>query len=82
MIKLKDQYIKSISDTIDQIDEVIRKYGILKYNQIKIQQEELKLTKMLDELYLKRSNIINNINKEYGEGVIDPQTWEFIPNNK
>lgn len=78
-MKLKEEHIKRISQMIDKTDQTIRHYGLLNYNITKMKQQKTKLLDQLDKLTDERNSLIQQISKKYGQGTIDPVSWEFKP---
>ena len=70
------QQVKQIRTSAIQIKTTLGDL-VIDENNIKLQKEEL--LKNYSELIVSEKNLIDTINKEYGEGNLDLATGEFTP---
>jgi len=82
--KLNQDEITKVTNIKNKVQEIIFSLG-----SIKLQQEHLKSSEQIilseyDKLQKEEQILLEQLQKKYGQGVIDTQTWEILPksNNK
>lgn len=76
-MKIKEEFIQEIVNSSSKIDEAIKRLGVVTYNQTLVKKQKDNLLVLIQSLNTQKEDLIKKISNEYGEGYIDPNTWEF-----
>ncbi len=78
-MKIKEQYSNKIIELTNDIDSSIKRLGFVVYHKISLKKEEQNLIQKIQNLNQEKETLVQQIYEEYGNGYIDPGTWQFIP---
>ena len=78
-MKIREELLQQVKQIRTSAIQITTTLGdlVIDENNIKLQKEEL--LKNYSELIVSEKNLIDTINKEYGEGNLDLETGEFTP---
>jgi hypothetical protein len=78
-MKIREELLQQVKQIRTSAIQITTTLGdlVIDENNIKLQKEEL--LKNYSELIVSEKNLIDTINKEYGEGNLDLATGEFTP---
>lgn len=79
-MKIKEEYVNGIIQITSSIEESVKRLGYVTFNKQLLKEEKANLTTKIKDLNNQKDELIKKISDEYGEGYIDPNTWEFISN--
>ena len=75
-----------------EIDQLSKLYNSYQKITLELGQIELQLNSLQDrkneiltenkKLIIEEQKIVKELNEKYGEGVVDPSDWSFVPNSK
>lgn len=78
-MKIKDEFINSILENTNKTDQLVKRLGLVSYNSNLLKKQKQNLIGKIQQLNNEKDHIIKNISQEYGNGYVNPQTWEFHP---
>lgn len=78
-MKISEKYSNAIIEITNSKDVSIKQLGSLQFNIIQMKKEKQKLIEIIEKLKQDEQILIKQISDEYGQGFIDPNTWEFFP---
>lgn len=78
-MKISEKYSNAIVEITKFKEVAIKQLGTLQYNIIQMKKEKQKLIETIEKLKQDEQILIKQISDEYGQGFIDPNTWEFFP---
>jgi hypothetical protein len=78
-MKIREELLQQVKQIRTSAIQITTTLGdlVIDENNIKLQKEEL--LKNYSQLIVSEKNLIDTINKEYGEGNLDLATGEFTP---
>ena len=86
-VKFTEEELKSIQDIQKSYTEVTNKLGQLSIAKLRLEQQEVSLTKEHDTLVETFNKIqddeqkfLDTITEKYGQGTLNPETGVFTPN--
>ncbi len=78
-MKIKDDYINKLTQNTNEIENSIKRLGLIEYNLNLLQAQKTKILQYLNNLDTDKQDLVKAISQEYGQGYIDPNTWQFYP---
>ncbi len=78
-MKIKDDYINKLTQNNNEIENSIKRLGLIEYNLNLLQAQKTKILQYLNNLDTDKQDLVKAISQEYGQGYIDPNTWQFYP---
>lgn len=81
-MKIKEQYSKKIIELTTNIDSSVKRLGFVTYHKSLLKQEKQNLTQEIQNLNQEKDALVQQIYNEYGNGYIDPNTWQFLPSQE
>lgn len=76
-MKIKEQYSNKIVELTNNIDSYVKKLGFVVYNLNLLKKEKENFIEEIKKLNQEKDALIQEIYNEYGNGYIDPNTWQF-----
>ncbi len=77
-MKIKEQYSNKIVELTNNIDSSVKKLGFVIYHKTLLEKEKQNLLQEIQNLNQEKDALIQQIYNEYGNGYIDPTTWQFL----
>lgn len=78
-MKIKEQYSKKLSEMSDLLNRLFLRNGMIDFNIKMLKDERTKLIENIQKIDSQKNELMQEISEEYGQGYIDPNTWEFFP---
>lgn len=78
-MKIKEQYSKKLSEMSDLLNRLFLRNGMIDFNIKMLKDERTKLIENIQKIDSQKNELMQKISEEYGQGYIDPNTWEFFP---
>lgn len=76
-MKIDERYSNKIIEITNKTDLAIRSLGFNQYNINMLKEQKQKLLNSIAQYSKEKQSIIQEISKQYGEGYLNPETWEF-----
>lgn len=76
-MKIEEKFSNKIIEITNKTDMAIRTLGFNQYNLHMLAEQKQKLLQSIAEYSVQKQNIIAEISQQYGDGYLNPQTWEF-----
>ena len=76
-MKIDEKYSNAIIEITNKTDLAIRSLGFNQYNIKILNEQKQKLLESIAQYSKQKQTIIQQISKQYGEGYLNPETWEF-----
>ena len=80
--KLEKKEVEKLSKLYNSYQKVTLELGQIELQLNSLQDRKNKILIENKKLIIEEQKIVKELNKKYGEGVVDPSDWSFIPNSK
>jgi hypothetical protein len=77
-VYITDEEKKELTDLTDLEGKFIFQLGEIEYQIQNLEEQKVELKKQIAAFKVKRNQLAARLQQKYGEGTIDPETWEFI----
>lgn len=81
-MKIKEQYSNKIIELTNNIDSSVKRLGFVTYHKSLLKKEKQNLIQEIQNLNQEKDALVQQIYGEYGNGYIDPNTWQFLPSQE
>jgi len=72
---------KELTDLGNLENQFIVQLGEIEYQIQNLEDQKLEIKKQIAAFKIKRNQLAARLQQKYGEGAINPETWEFIKSN-
>ena len=72
---------KELTDLGNSENQFIIQLGEIEYQIQNLEDQKLEVKKQIAAFKIKRNQLAARLQQKYGEGAINPETWEFIKSN-
>lgn len=76
-MKIDEKYSSKIMELTQKTQVAIRKLGFDQYNINLLTKEKQLLLSALQSYSKQKQQVISEISQQYGQGYLNPQTWQF-----
>lgn len=76
-MRIDEKYSNKIMEITNKTDLAIRSLGFNQYNLQILTDQKQKLLESIKQYSKDKQNIIMQISEQYGDGYLNPETWEF-----
>lgn len=76
-MKIDEKYSNRIIQLTNSTERAIRKLGFTEYNLKLLNKEKQSLLQMLQQYSTQKEAVITELSTQYGQGYLNPDTWEF-----
>lgn len=80
-IKFEDQELNQLKDLQSEYQKLVYSWGQLQMEKRIIENKEKEITSIYDSLNLKERELLDNLNKKYGDGSLNLENGTFTPNS-
>jgi hypothetical protein len=80
-VYISDEEKKELTDLGNLENKFIIQLGEIEYQLQEIEEQKIEVKKQIANYKIKRNQFASRLQQKYGEGAIDPETWEFIKSN-
>jgi len=77
-VYITDEEKKELTDLTDLEGKFIFQLGEIEYQIQNLEEQKVELKKQIAAFKVKRNQLAARLQQKYGEGTIDPETWEVI----
>lgn len=81
-MKLSEEYSQQIISLSNEINQSLKKLGVIAYNKQLLNIQKSNIVQKIEQTNKEKDDLISRISAEYGQGYVDPTTWQFHPANK
>lgn len=78
-MKLTEEEVKTLKILKENTEKLTKEFGLIKLAQINIKAREDEATRMLDTLKKQEKEVVEVLEKKYGQGSIDIDRGTFTP---
>lgn len=78
-MKIQEKYSKKFSQLTAQIETMVNSLGVTTYNMQLLNKKKNQLIDSIQDLNKDKQSLMKQILDEYGTGTLDPNTWQFTP---
>ena len=72
---------KELTDLGTLENQFVIQLGEIEYQIQNLEDQKLEVKKQIAAFKIKRNQLAARLQQKYGEGAINPETWEFIKSN-
>ncbi len=76
--KLTQEELQQISSLRQEFDSLVGNLGLTEFQMLELEIQKNEIKKQIIDIKSKETQILNNLNKKYGDGSISLETGEFI----
>jgi phage shock protein A len=80
-VYITDEEKKELTNLTDLEGKFIFQLGEIEYQIQNLEEQKVELKKQIAAFKIKRNQLAARLQQKYGEGAINPETWEFIKSN-
>lgn len=81
-MKIEEKYSKKFIEISTQIETLVSNLGVTTFNMQLLEKKQRQLIDTIQNLNKDKQSLMQQILDEYGTGTLDPNTWQFIPQQK
>lgn len=78
-MKIKEQYSNKIIELTNNIDSSVKRLGFVTYHKSLLKKEKQNLIEEIQNLNQEKDTLVQQIYNQYGNGYVDPKSWQFLP---
>lgn len=80
-VYITDEEKKELTDLGSLENKFIIQLGEIEYQLQELEEQKIEVKKQIANYKIKRNQFASGLQQKYGEGTINPETWEFIKSN-
>jgi len=80
-VYITDEEKKELQELGNFETQFIVQLGEIEYQLQNLEEQKVDVKKQIAAFKVKRNQVAARLQQKYGEGFINPETWEFIKNN-
>ena len=80
-IYITEEEKKELTDLGALENKFIIQLGEIEYQLQNLEEQKVEVKKQIAAFKIKRNQLAARLQQKYGEGAINPETWEFIKSN-
>lgn len=78
-MKIKEEYSKKLIQVGNMLNQSYIRIGMIEHNIKQILEQKQNLITNIKKINEQKNQLVKEISDEYGQGYIDPKTWQFFP---
>ena len=80
-VYITEEEKKELTDLGNLENRFIIQLGEIEYQLQELEEQKIEIKKQIANYKTKRNQFASRLQQKYGEGGINPETWEFIKSN-